>query len=143
VEPSDGDIPGTFKSSADAAITSPVIAFRVAELAKCVTIPGDYSLGFGYLPLLASRKGFERLNRTQQSVLLKVAKEAERSLADGYRGLDDYLVRMLGTSGVQTVTLSKADYDAWIKLAQASAYRDFAATVPGGNQLLDDAVAGK
>jgi len=143
VEAPDADIPAAFKSSADVAVTSPVLGLRVAELAKCVTIPGDYSLGLGYLPLLASKKGFERLNRTQQSVLLKVAKEAESSLADGYRNLDEYLVRMLGTSGVQTVTLSKADYDAWIKLAQASAYRDFAATVPGGKQLLDDAVAGK
>jgi TRAP-type transport system periplasmic protein len=61
----------------------------------------------------------------------------------GYKDLDDYLVRMLGASGVQTITLSEADHGAWVRLARTTVYKDFAAKVPDGKQLIDEALAVK
>ena len=134
------DIPTTFKSSADAMVLSPISALPVADSARCVTITGDYTLGFSYLPWLISKKSVGRLNRDQQNALLKVG---ERMSAGGYKDMDDYLVRMLGASGVQTITLSDADHEAWIRLARATVYKDFAAKVPEGKQLIDEALAVK
>ncbi len=134
------DIPTTFKSSADAMVLSPISALPVANSARCVTITGDYTLGFSYLPWLISKKSVGRLNRDQQNALLKVG---ERMSAGGYKDMDDYLVRMLGASGVQTITLSDADHEAWVRLARATVYKDFAAKVPEGKQLIDEALAVK
>jgi hypothetical protein len=63
--------------------------------------------------------------------------------AGGYKDMDDYLVRMLGASGVQTITLSEADHGAWVRLARTTVYKDFAAKVPDGKQLIDEALAVK
>jgi TRAP-type transport system periplasmic protein len=134
------DFSTIFRSSADAMVVSPVSALQVAELARCVTIAGDYTLGFSYLPWLISKKTVGRLNRDQQDALLKVG---ERMSAEGYKDVDDYLTRMLGASGVQTITLSEADHEAWVRLARATVYRGFAAKVPEGKQLIDEALAVK
>jgi len=140
---SDHDVSTAFQSGADAMVTSPVTALRVADQARCITIPGDYSIAFTYLPMLASKKNFEKLNRNQQNALLKVAKQAEQSLADGNKELDAYLVRMLGTSGAQLVPLSQTDYESWVAAAHATAYKQFAAKVPGGQRLIEEALAVK
>jgi TRAP-type C4-dicarboxylate transport system substrate-binding protein len=143
VEPMEGDLANVFKSGADALVSSMVAARSMAEPARCVTVPGEYTLGFDYVPLLGSKKTFGRLSASQQSVLLRATKAMQQAQADGLKQLDDYLSGMLTTSGVQTVALSEADYAAWLKVAQASAYQEFAATVPGGKELLDEALAVK
>ncbi|MET0481411.1 MAG: TRAP transporter substrate-binding protein DctP [Aestuariivirgaceae bacterium] len=136
----DLDTATTFKSSADAMVDSSIAALQVTELARCVTISGDYTLGFTYLPWLISKKSFERLNKDQQNALLK---SGERVGIEGNKDVDDYLVRMLPASGVQTITLSEADHGAWVRLARTTVYKDFAAKVPDGKQLIDEALAVK
>ena len=39
--------------------------------------------------------------------------------------------------------MSPAEYDAWIKIAQASSYKDFASQVSNGNKLIQEALAVK
>jgi hypothetical protein len=41
------------------------------------------------------------------------------------------------------VTLTPAEYDAWVKIAQDSSYKQFAAEVPDGKKLIDEALAVK
>ncbi len=41
------------------------------------------------------------------------------------------------------ITLSPAEYDAWVKVAQESSYKDFAKEVPDGKQLIDEALSVK
>jgi TRAP-type C4-dicarboxylate transport system substrate-binding protein len=139
-----GDVADAFKSGADALIAN-LVAGRsiITEAGLCVTVPGEYTLGFGYVPLLASKKTFGQLSVGQQNALLKAARALDRFQADGLKQIDDYLAGLLTASGVQTVALSEADYGAWLKVAQASAYKEFAATVPGGKELLDEALAVK
>ncbi len=134
------DFSTILRSSADAMVVSPISALPVTELARCVTISGDYTLGFTYLPWLISRKSFERLNKDQQNALLKAGESVG---TEGNKDVDDYLVRMLAASGVQTITLSEADHGAWVRLARTTVYKDFAAKVPEGKQLIDEALAVK
>jgi TRAP-type C4-dicarboxylate transport system substrate-binding protein len=143
VEPMEGDVANVFKSGADALVSSMVAARNMAEPARCVTVPGEYTLGFDYVPLLGSKKTFGRLSTNQQGVLLRATKAMQQAQADGLKQLDDYLAGMLTTSGVQTVALTEADYGAWLKIAQGSAYKEFATTVPGGKELIEEALAVK
>ena len=41
------------------------------------------------------------------------------------------------------VTLTPAEYDAWLKVAQQSSYAEFAKEVPDGKKLIDEALAVK
>ncbi|HUJ00977.1 MAG TPA: hypothetical protein VLY46_12110, partial [Usitatibacter sp.] len=43
----------------------------------------------------------------------------------------------------KVVTLSDADYDAWLALAKKSSYARFAKDVPNGQKLIDEALAVK
>jgi TRAP-type transport system periplasmic protein len=138
-----GEVTAALKSGVDVLVASPVAARRTIELLNCVTVPGEYTFGFGYLPLLGSKQTFGRLNANQQNVVLKMARALESVNADGFTQMDDYIAGMLATSGVQTVTLSQGSYEAWLKVAQASTYKEFAAVVPDGRQLLDAALAVK
>jgi TRAP-type C4-dicarboxylate transport system substrate-binding protein len=44
-------------------------------------------------------------------------------------------------AGVEVVEMSKADYDAWLELAKQSSYKNFAEKVPGGDKLIEKALA--
>ena len=44
---------------------------------------------------------------------------------------------------VEVVTLTSAEYDAWINIAKQSSYAEFAKEVPDGKQLIDDALSVK
>jgi hypothetical protein len=44
---------------------------------------------------------------------------------------------------VKVVTLSDADYNAWLEVAEKSSYPKFDKTVPGGQKLIDEALAVK
>jgi TRAP-type C4-dicarboxylate transport system substrate-binding protein len=143
VEQPDFSGANAFRLNADAIETTLVEALQVADLAKCTILAGEHGLGFMYNAMLASKATFDRLNRNQQNELLKVAAEAETELSDGYKKLDDYLVRMLGTAGVETVSLSEAEYEAWLQVARASSHKEFAVKVPDGRQLIESALAVK
>ncbi len=143
VEQADFVASSALRSNADAIQAPLVEALKVAQLAKCTTLAGEYGLAFMYNAILVSKATFDRLNANQKNELLKVATDAEAELSDGYKKLDDYLIRMLGAAGVETISLSEADYQAWLQVARTSSYKDFIARVPDGAQLIDSALAVK
>ena len=110
---------------------------------KCITAPGDNALWFMYEPVLMSKKSFARLNKKQQDVLLAAGKKSEAYFAKEAKGLDDEMVKVFKEHNVEVVTLTPAEYDAWVKVAQQSSYAEFAKEVPGGKQLIDDALSVK
>ena len=46
-------------------------------------------------------------------------------------------------TGVEVVTLTPAEYDAWVKVAQQSSYKRFSDEVSDGKKLIDAALAVK
>jgi hypothetical protein len=44
-------------------------------------------------------------------------------------------------AGVQVVSMNAQQFAAWKRLAEQTAYKNFAEKVPGGKQLLDKALA--
>ena len=93
-----------------------------------------------YEPVLMSKKSFDKLNKQQQDVLLKAGKKSEEYFAKESKGLDDKMVKTFKDNKVEVVTLTPAEYDAWLDVAQESSYAEFAKEVPDGKKLIDEAL---
>ena len=130
---------------ADATDTSSgsFVSFRIYEQVKCLTAPGNNALWFMYEPVLMSKKSFNRLNKKQQDVLLQAGKKAQDYFAKEAPGLDEQMVKVFKDHNVEVITLSPAEYDLWVKVAQQSSYAEFAKEVPDGKKLIDDALSVK
>ena len=130
---------------ADATDTSAgsFVSFRIYEQVKCITAPGDNALWFMYEPVLMSKKSFDKLNKQQQDALMKAGKKSEEYFNKATKGLDDDMVETFKKNNVEVVTLTPAEYDAWIKVAQKSSYKHFASEVSDGKKLIDEALAVK
>jgi TRAP-type C4-dicarboxylate transport system substrate-binding protein len=130
---------------ADATDTSSgsFVSFRIYEQVKCITAPGDNALWFMYEPVLMSKKSFNKLDKKQQDVLIAAGKKAEAYFAKEAKGLDDEMVKAFKQHNVEVVTLTPAEYDQWLKVAQQSSYAEFAKEVPDGKKLIDEALSVK
>src|SRR4051812_3933721 len=130
---------------ADATDTSSgsFVSFRIYEQVKCLTAPGDNALWFMYEPVLMSKKSFSRLNKKQQDVLMQAGKKSEEYFAKESKGLDEKMVKTFQDNKVEVVTLSTAEYQAWLDVAQKSSYAEFAKEVPNGKKLIDEALSTK
>jgi hypothetical protein len=53
------------------------------------------------------------------------------------------MVNVFMKNNVEIVTLTAAEFDAWVKVAQQSSYKEFADEVPEGRQLIEQALAVK
>jgi TRAP-type C4-dicarboxylate transport system substrate-binding protein len=96
-----------------------------------------------YEPVLMSKKSFDKLDKKQQQVLLAAGKKAEAYFREHTKAMDDAMVKVFKDHNVEVVTLTPAEYDAWLKVAQQSSYKDFAQEVPDGKKLIDEALAVK
>jgi len=123
--------------------TGSFVSFRIYEQVKCVTAPGDNALWFMYEPVLMSKKSFSRLSKPQQDAMMKAGRKAQEYFAKEAKGLDDAMVKVFKDHKVEVITLTPAEYDAWVKVAQGSSYAEFAKEVPDGKQLIDDALSVK
>jgi TRAP-type C4-dicarboxylate transport system substrate-binding protein len=109
----------------------------------CLTAPGSNALWFMYEPVLMSKASFSRLNKEQQSALIKAGKAAQAYFEGKADAVNDEAIKNFKDHNVKVVTLSDADYDAWIGLAKKSSYTKFSQDVPTGQKLIDAALAVK
>ncbi len=123
--------------------TGSFVSFRLYEQVKCVTAPGDNALWFMYEPVLMSKKSFDKLDKKQQETLIAAGKKAQAYFAKEAKGLDDEMVKAFKDHKVEVVTLTPAEYDAWVKVAKESSYAEFAKEVPDGKELIDAALSVK
>lgn len=129
----------------DAANTSSAsfVSYRLFEQVKCLTAPGENALWFMYEPVLMSKRVFDGLKPEQQKAILAAGEKAEAFFNEEVRKGDQQMIDTFKKAGVEVVEMSKADYDAWLKIAKESAYKNFAAKVPGGEKLIEEALAVK
>ncbi|MCF6368107.1 TRAP transporter substrate-binding protein DctP [Rhizobium sp. TRM95001] len=127
----------------DAANTSSAsfVSYRLFEHAKCLTAPGENALWFMYEPVLFSKKVFDRLTPEQQEAITAAGEKAEAFFDEEVRKGDQLMVDTYKKAGVEVVEMSKEDYDAWLELAKQSSYKNFAEKVPGGDKLIEKALA--
>ncbi|MFW7342993.1 TRAP transporter substrate-binding protein DctP [Pollutimonas sp. H1-120] len=117
------------------------VSYRIYEQVKCLTAPGDNALWFMYEPVIMSKKVFDGLKPEQQKAIMSAAKKAEDYFTGEARKGEKKMVDTFTKAGVKVVSMSKEDFDAWMKVAQASSYKQFAEKVKGGDVLLKKALA--
>ncbi len=123
--------------------TGSFVSFRIYEQVKCITAPGENALWFMYEPVLMSKKVFSKLTKPQQDALIKAGKKSEEYFNKESKKLDDDMVATFKKNNVEVITLTPAEYDAWLKVAQESSYKQFSTDVPDGKKLIDAALAVK
>jgi TRAP-type C4-dicarboxylate transport system substrate-binding protein len=117
------------------------VSYRLYEQVSCLTPPGDYALWFMYEPILMSKESFERLTPEQQQALLDAGQKAEEYFFEAAQGLDHELVEAFEKAGVQVQPMDEAQFQAWLEVAKGSSYKIFAEQVPGGDALIEKALA--
>ncbi|MFY0989794.1 TRAP transporter substrate-binding protein DctP [Halomonas sp. C05BenzN] len=127
----------------DAANTSSMsfVSFRLYEQVDCLTEPGDYALWFMYEPILISEQVWQGLDEAQQAALVEAGKAAEEFFAAEAAAIDQQMVEVYRENGVEVVSMSEEDYNAWLEIARETSYKNFAEDVPNGQAIIDAALA--
>lgn len=121
--------------------SSSFISYRLYEQVKCLTAPGENALWFMYEPVLMSKRVFDKLTPEQQKAILDAGKTSEAYFNEEAKKGDQLLIDTFKKAGVEVVEMSQADYEAWLKVAQESSYKNFAEKVKGGQELIEKALA--
>ena len=146
VSPPSNEIYNAFQSGVVNATDTSLSTFasmRLYEVAGCLTAPGDNALWFMYQPLLMSKKSFEKLDKKQQDVIIAAGKKAQDYFEGKAEAINKEAIKAFEDHKVKVVTLSDADYLAWLEVAKKSSYTQFAKDVPNGQKLIDEALAVK
>ena len=146
VSPPSNEIYNAFQTGVVNATDTSLSTFasmRLYEVADCLTAPGDNALWFMYQPLLMSKKSFEKLDKKQQAVLIAAGKKAEAYFEGKAESINKEAIKAFEDHKAKVVSLSDADYKAWLDVAKASSYAQFAKDVPNGQKLIDEALAVK
>ena len=129
---------GMQTGSLDAAVTSStsLISFRLEELAKSLTTARKGSFWFMLEPLMMSKAIFDALPASQQKIMLDVGAEMEAWGMAESRKDDEEVANVYTAKGVQVADFSDANLAAWRKIAEDSAWKDFAAKSTEAADLL-------
>jgi len=127
----------------DAANTSSgsFVSYRLYEQVKCLTAPGANALWMMYEPLLMSKKSWEKMTPEQQAALKAAGKVAQDYFVGEAEGLDQKMIDIFKKANVEVVEMTADDYAAWLAIAKDTAYANFAEKVPGGEELINKALA--
>ncbi len=115
--------------SLDAAVTSSssIISFRLHEVSKAVTVGGTGSFWFMLHPLLISKQVFDSLPAAHQRAITEVGAEMEPFGVDAAQEDDERLSREYIAAGRVSRDMDETAIDKWRVLAEATAWKDFAA----------------
>jgi TRAP-type transport system periplasmic protein len=118
-------------------------SMRLYEVTGCLTAPGTNGLWFMYEPLLMSKKTFQKLDKKQQDALVQAGKKAQAYYEGKAEAVNEESLKAYRDHNKKVVTLSDAEYNAWLDLAKKTSYARFAKEVPNGQKLIDEALAVK
>ena len=127
----------------DAANTSSAsfMSYRIYEHTECLTAPGDNALWFMYEPVLIAKRRWDRLNDEQRTAILSAGQVAEDYFFEEAKQLDITMEDVFRDAGVEVVHMSQEHAEAWRNIALETSYKAFAEDVPGGGQLIEQALA--
>lgn len=118
-------------------------SMRLYEVTDCLTAPGNNALWFMYEPVLMSKKSFDKLDKKQQDAVLAAGKKAEAYYEAKADQVNAEAVKAFEDHKVKVVSLTDAQFNAWVEVAKKSAYAKFAKDVPNGQHLIDEALSVK
>jgi TRAP-type transport system periplasmic protein len=114
--------------SLDAAVTSStsLISFRLEEISKNLTTGRGKSFWYMLEPLIVSKAVLDGLPKDQQKTMAEVGEELEKFALDSARKDDQQVAEIYQKAKVQVHDIDDATIAKWKKIAEASAWKDFA-----------------
>lgn len=127
----------------DAAVTSStsLMSYRLQEFTKNLTTARDKTFWFMLEPLAISMATFNALTPEQQKIFVEVGASLEPFGIEQAKKDDDRAAVVFKEAGAQVHDMNQQQFDQWRKVAEASAYKDFAERVSNGQELLNMALA--
>jgi len=114
------------------------VSFRLYEVLKYINAPRDYSIWYMAENLVISEKTWQRLTPDQQKIFMEVAEWMhENWVYQNFKSLVDDLVAAYTKAGVDIHYMTEAEFNIWMEFAKKTAWKNFAETVDGGQELLD------
>jgi TRAP-type C4-dicarboxylate transport system substrate-binding protein len=114
------------------------VSYRLYEVLKYINAPRDYSIWFMTENLCMSMETWKRLTPEQQKIFMEVAEwMSENWILQNFQTLDDELIKEFTKAGVEIHYMNQAEFNEWFEFAKKTAWKDFAQTVEGGQELLD------
>jgi TRAP-type C4-dicarboxylate transport system substrate-binding protein len=118
------------------------VSYRLYEVLKYINVPRDYSIWYMAENLLISDKTWNRLTPEQQKIFMEVSEWMhENWIYQNFKSLVDKLIAAYSQAGVDIHYMSEAEFNTWLDFAKKTAWKNYAETVPGGQELLDMATA--
>ncbi len=114
------------------------VSYRLYEVLKYINAPRDYSIWYMAENLVISEKTWQRLTPEQQKIFKEVAEWMHVNwIYPNFKTLVDKLINAYTQAGVDIHYMNQEEFNAWLKFAQETAWKNYAETVPGGQELLD------
>jgi len=114
------------------------VSYRLYEVLDYINAPRDFSIWYMAENLCISKMTWDRLSDEQQKVFMEVAEWMHQNwVRQNFKTLVDALIEEYSKAGVQIHYMNKKEFNQWLELAQKTAWKEYAETVEGGQELLD------
>ncbi|MDB5362774.1 MAG: C4-dicarboxylate transporter [Rhodospirillales bacterium] len=129
--------------SLDAAVTSStsLISFRLEEISKNLTTGRGKSFWYMLEPLLMSKAIFDALPKDQQTAITEVGIEMEPFALNQAKSDDEMIAAIYKKANIPVTDMDEATVEKWRKIAEDTAWKDFAARTADCDKLLKLAAA--
>jgi len=118
------------------------VTYRLYEVLNYINAPRDYSIWYMAENLCISMETWNRLTPEQQKIFLDTAEWMhENWIYVNFKTLVDKLIEAYTKAGREIHYMTEAEFNEWLEFAKKTAWKNFADTVEGGQELLDNAVA--
>jgi len=124
--------------SLDAAVTSStsLISFRLEEISKNLTTGRGKSFWYMLEPLLMSKAIFDALPQDQQTAITEVGIEMEPFALKAAKDDDEAIAAIYQKANIPVADMDQATVEKWRKIAEDTAWKDFAARNADCDKLL-------
>jgi len=114
------------------------VSYRLYEVLKYINAPRDFPIWYMAENLVISEKTWQRLTPEQQKIFMEVAEWMHVNwIYPNFKTLVDKLIAAYTKAGVDIHYMTEAEFNAWMEFAKETAWKNFAETVDGGQELLD------
>ncbi|MBW2517720.1 MAG: TRAP transporter substrate-binding protein DctP [Deltaproteobacteria bacterium] len=114
------------------------VSYRLYEVLKYINAPRDFSIWYMSENLCISEKTWQKLTAEQQKIFVETAEWMhENWIEKNFKTLVDKLIESYTAAGVEIHYMNQAEFNQWLDFAKETAWKEYAQTVNGGQDLLN------
>jgi len=117
------------------------VTYRLYEQLKYINAARDFAIWYMGENLCISMETWKRLAPDQQKIFLETAEWMHQEwILPNFKTLVDVLIKEYGKAGAEIHYMNEAEFNEWLAFAKKTAWKEYAETVKGGQELLDLAI---